>query len=499
MKLNRRQNGRADPTTLRLALCAIIGAVWLDCGRDFEVTTKVVQRLLIGPKLSPCIDPRALSSAEEVVTCPKFFHEWLHDYETPSETMPYSSIDVSRADLSNSLYDRQIPSNGGPPNTVLDAQASYMENVDQSQQRAVEPSGIHDTPELINSEVVLTPTQLLQDCAGEVDAATSSRSVVTSRKRQLPTSKAVGQASTLNHLLSDYMRLEKERCHSLGHSFSPNEFDMVMRAATPTLKEDDNMFSPLKMFYFAIGSVESLVSLKSLVEIGRRSIAGKQPSETGALTTLQRMKVVERLNSKIAYNVFERRYHIYHLFVSSRSAHQKTSDGFVNSTWQSISTNNRPRIGNPQHLDDNQLSKNILEELHPALIPGTPEYKKKSRSMGNIRKLGKRFEALVERFGYGILGLLPLPGDDLAADPVFNASDSFILSIRDDIFTSFIQCLDQLKGKVLRDTSRAVCPVVTAVFEKKWSRSDIFAIERLEQSEILQYPSGSQKLLELIL
>lgn len=46
MKLNKRQNGRADPTTLRLALCAIIGAVWLDCGQDFAVTTKVVQRLL---------------------------------------------------------------------------------------------------------------------------------------------------------------------------------------------------------------------------------------------------------------------------------------------------------------------------------------------------------------------------------------------------------------------------------------------------------------------
>ena len=110
--------------------------------------------------------------------------------------------------------------------------------------------------------------------------------------------------------------------------------------------------------------------------------------------------------------------------MDSRAAHQKTSDGFVNSTWQSISTNSAPRMGNPQNLDDSQLSKNILKTLHPALIPGTLEYKKKLRSMGNIRKLGERFEILVERFGYGIIGLLPLPVDDLAADPIFNASDS---------------------------------------------------------------------------
>jgi len=66
------------------------------------------------------------------------------------------------------------------------------------------------------------------------------------------------------------------------------------------------------------------------------------------------------------------------------------------------------------------------------------------------------------------------------------------------VFTSVVQCLENLKGKVLRDTSRAVCPIVTAVYENNWNDSKIFAIEQLQQSEILQHPSGSQKLLELI-
>lgn len=331
-----------------------------------------------------------------------------------------------------------------------------MENINQSQQRAVESSRIHETADSnleprfnlvplvtenfsrmeyisihsshvaltkVNPEAVSTPTQLLPNCDGEIDGTTSSRSVVPSKKRQVSINKAAGQALMLDHV-SDYMRLENERCHRLGLSFSPNDFNIAMVTANPTLKEDDIIFIQLKMFYFAIGSVESLVSLKSMAEIGRRSIAGKQTTHIGALTTLERMKVVERLNSNIAYNIFQRRYHIYHLLVDSRAAHQKTSDGFVNSTWQSMSTNNRPRMGNPQNLDDNQLSKNILEKLHPDLIPGTPEHKKKLRNMGNIRKLGERFEILVERFGYGIIGLLPLPGDDLSADPVFNASDS---------------------------------------------------------------------------
>ena len=66
------------------------------------------------------------------------------------------------------------------------------------------------------------------------------------------------------------------------------------------------------------------------------------------------------------------------------------------------------------------------------------------------------------------------------------------------MFSSIVHCLDNLKGKVLRGTSRAVDPIVTAAYENHWNDSKIFAIERLQQSEILQHPSGSQKLLELI-
>lgn len=323
----------------------------------------------------------------------------------------------------------------GPSTTDLDVQAGNMENFNQQAESGMKSSRVHGTtnsnlePGFDLVPLIIEPSSRRESHSSHVQltkvnpeaARTPTRS---SKKRSLSINKAVVyQASIFDHL-SDYMTLENQRCHSLGLSFSPNDFDMAMKTATPNLKEDDGMFIQLKMFYFAVGSVESLVSLKNMVEIGRRSIAGKQPTEIGSLTTVDRMRLVERLNTKIAYNVFERRYHIYHLLVDSRAAHQKTSDGFVNSTWQSISTNSAPRMGNPQNLDDSQLSKNILKTLHPALIPGTLEYKKKLRSMGNIRKLGERFEILVERFGYGTIGLLPLPVDDLAADQVFNASDS---------------------------------------------------------------------------
>lgn len=310
------------------------------------------------------------------------------------------------------------------------------EHVTQRVQRAIKSSRVHGTSksnlahfDLVplatppSSMMESLPTHSSPVALTKADPKAVPTLTLPSKKKRLSINMAVGQTS-ISDYLSSYMRLENKKHHDLGLPFSPNDFDMAVMEAIPNLREDEIMFIQLKIFYFAIGSVESLVSLKQMIEIGRRSIAGKQPSEIGSLTTLERMKLVEHLNTKIAYNVFERRYHIYHLLVDSRAAHQKTSDGFVNITSQSISTSSAPRMGNPQNLDDSQLSKNILKTLHPDLIPGTLEYKKKLRSMGNIRKLGERFETLVEKFGYGIIGLLPLPVDDLAADPSFNASDS---------------------------------------------------------------------------
>jgi hypothetical protein len=319
--------------------------------------------------------------------------------------------------------------NNGSLNTVPDvSRAKNIENINQSHQLTVTRSRIHETLDPYpRQDVDLRPAStsipLFSNCDGEVDSATPSGPAIALKRRQPSINKAASQASTLNHL-NDYMRLEKERCHSLGLSFSSNDFDTAMITACPNLTGDDNKFIQLKTFYFSIGSAQSLASLKSIVAIGQRSIAGKQSTEIGALSLLQRMEIVERLNSKIAYNIFRRRYHIYHLIIDSRTAHEKTSDGFVNSTFQSISTNSEPQIGNPHNLSDSQLSKDMLKKLHPYLTPGTPDYTKKLTSIKNLRRLGERFQILVEKFGYGIIGLLPLPGDDLAADSVFNASDS---------------------------------------------------------------------------
>jgi len=75
---------------------------------SLEEAGNLINKCSIGPKLSPYVDPKALSSGKEVVSTPEFFDEWLHDYRNPSEVVPCSPLDISIDNLADSQYDPQI-------------------------------------------------------------------------------------------------------------------------------------------------------------------------------------------------------------------------------------------------------------------------------------------------------------------------------------------------------------------------------------------------------
>jgi hypothetical protein len=180
----------------------------------------------------------------------------------------------------------------------------------------------------------------------------------------------------------------------------------------------------LKILYYAIASPESLAALQGILKVQRRSIRGKLLVEDCNIPPLRRsLKAIERLDGDIAHNSLLRRCYIHQLFVESSAGSMKTSDGFVNNTIQSISSRTR-NSGNPNNLEDSRVSKRIMCEVYPQLEQKTDDYNNKLRFVKRMRKLGQRLHWIVERFGYGIIGLLPLAVDVPAVDSVLNISDS---------------------------------------------------------------------------
>jgi hypothetical protein len=312
--------------------------------------------------------------------------------------------------------------------------------------------------------------------------------------------------------LSEYVTFEERRCQALGIPFYETDIGSAIRPSNMPLKNCDLI--TLKTIYFAIGSSESLVALQEVLKARRIAGYNKIPEEGRTLSLADRIRAIEGIGSNIAYFVLQRRYHIYQLFFDSSVGSRRTSDGFVINTTQSISKQVRPRIGNPNNLEDSRITEEILKELHPGLQPDTDIYQKKRRFVRNLRKLGERFDMLVNTFGYAILGLLSWPGGELLDVPAVSVTDELyvlnyfilvtslilfrILSLSDSVFKSFVLHLKQAQGDYLCAASSAVANIVTALFQDTLDSLTTFPLEQVEPAKILKFPKGSQELLYLI-
>lgn len=121
------------------------------------------------------------------------------------------------------------------------------------------------------------------------------------------------------------------------------------------------------------------------------------------------------------YMSFLKRCHTLELF-RSLSVNHKMSDGFVHETIQSISRNPHSQLGNPLVMEDSRVLKGMLARLYPDLGQNSPEYSRKERFVKKLCKIGQRLDLLVQNFGFGIIGLVPLPMD--SGEPAFNITDT---------------------------------------------------------------------------
>jgi hypothetical protein len=240
------------------------------------------------------------------------------------------------------------------------------------------------------------------------------------KKRRAPASRS---RKSKGALLDAYVLQEKEKCQKHGLPCPEQDFDLVMTQASKGSPSIEDNRKELKIFFFAIASSESLVALRDIVQAHRRRLAGNLLQVGCDIPQAERVKVIERLNENIAYFSLLKRCHVHRLFIDSSRSSRKTTDGFINNTSQNIATLQSSKSGNPNHIEGAETTKAIMKEVFPNL-KDSAEYEKKYRTISNLRKLGQRLNLLVERFGYGIIGLLPSGGDASTVDPILNISDN---------------------------------------------------------------------------
>ncbi|MCJ1323280.1 hypothetical protein MMC15_008635 [Xylographa vitiligo] len=243
------------------------------------------------------------------------------------------------------------------------------------------------------------------------------------QKRKYSTGHATGE-ETYSPQLRKYIELERRRCQDQGLIFSETGFDPAITKAFESSSIGGANLESLKILYLGIGSPEILVILQDLLKIRRERSADQQSRMKHKISSADRVRAITDGDETMAYFNFRKRCHVYQLSVDWSSESPRTIDGFVQNTTRSMATRRTSQIGNPQNLEISRISDTILSQLRPNLKPGDQEYKRMRRYISNLRKLGQRLHLLVETFDYGILGLIPLPGNEPTLLQALNITDN---------------------------------------------------------------------------
>ena len=221
-----------------------------------------------------------------------------------------------------------------------------------------------------------------------------------------------GSQKIFSEPLEKYIVLEKKRRVDTGSTFLDTDFNLSILKAHVPLSKVEPQASALFILYFGIGSPEALATLQGLLKTRRERSAAQQPREKNVLSPAERMIAIERADAKVAYFSLRKRCHVYQLYLDCSSESLRASDTFVTSTVKTMATRRKPQIGNPQNLEISRVSNRMLTLSYPNLTPDDPSYGQKRNCTNALRRLGQHLHLLVEKFGYGILGLIPLPSNE---------------------------------------------------------------------------------------
>ncbi|KAE8422782.1 hypothetical protein BDV36DRAFT_309793 [Aspergillus pseudocaelatus] len=138
----------------------------------------------------------------------------------------------------------------------------------------------------------------------------------------------------------------------------------------------------------------------------------------------------------------------------------------------------------------------MMKQVLPDVKRESLEWKKGYKDVSNLRLLARRFHVLQERFGKGILALIPYP--EQSHQPGLELSDNMLLKVPESTFPQIVSILDHSQGDYLRELSKAAGKIIGTMLYGSQDFYPPFKLETIEPSYILEQPKDLRTILPLL-
>lgn len=162
----------------------------------------------------------------------------------------------------------------------------------------------------------------------------------------------------------------------------------------------------LRLFYLGIGSCKSLIQLREILRVARMKPDTSLHTTGPNLLPMERFREICVHDDQEALSVLVRGYHVVKLF-ETELENLCQENGIIVETPSDFGTSHTPQAGNPAMIQEAALTDRLLAKVAPHLMAGTAEFRKIRERLTQMRRLAKKLQILTERYGFGVLALLP--------------------------------------------------------------------------------------------
>ncbi|KAJ5870203.1 hypothetical protein N7455_005144 [Penicillium solitum] len=304
-----------------------------------------------------------------------------------------------------------------------------------------------------------------------------------------------------------FLEREIEKCKAKGHPLPCETF--FQRHIEQNLLSISTSSDSLGTILIRIADAGSFICLRNALLNSTLSSGERVSRQT---PKKDRYEIMEGLDGNVAFNVFLKRYHLMELFRDCGGLQSRSSTYSISYTTESFSSKSRKR-GNPKHNDDAVITEKMMREVFPQLPTGNPEYERRRRAMARLRTIGRRYQALVDKFGQSVICFLQ--PCSLTAELDKGVSDNMyvlcgiiviwkkltfrrISDLNEADFKLLIELLEDSQGKALRGLCTKANPVVDDLIFGHQDRIQRLRLQEVQAEDIIAIPKGSPDL-ELLL
>lgn len=200
----------------------------------------------------------------------------------------------------------------------------------------------------------------------------------------------------------------------------PEDFFTTKTGRTRMVELDlENHADDLEVMNYTLGGCETFAVLGEVLRAYRQDPYTQLADIVQDCSLTKRLQLIHNSNGKVAYHVLLKNVHILYFTREAESKFPNSSTGFIQVSQDSQEPQSKRQRGNPLYLAEAAITKNILKDVYPDVDEGSAAYSRLYSEVKVLRKYGQRLDKLVEVFGFGILGLIPLVPSISTADQAF--------------------------------------------------------------------------------